>query len=199
MVGALHVTSNGEPLSLLKSSPIKFSMCGLTLQLATSLSQLITLMSGGSGGRTKRMWSFISSWAKTTLLSIQWSSLQLWLAQDNLGPSCTTSQLPSIWTTRGMSKECLLSFRRLATSVYLAMTPCALESLLKCGDTSSSVAVLKTKILFSCGKTSLPRTTTSCLLTLVTSQIEPLNSQQAPSKAVFLNILGPSLVLTLPS
>ena len=71
MGDALHVISSGELQSLLISSLTKFSMCGLTHQLATFQSLLITLMSGSSGGRIKKMWSSINSWAKTTLLSIQ--------------------------------------------------------------------------------------------------------------------------------
>ena len=71
MVAALHVISNGEPRSLLISSPKRFSMSGLTHQLATSQSQLITQMSGSTGGKMMKMWNSISSWAKTTSLSIQ--------------------------------------------------------------------------------------------------------------------------------
>ena len=71
MDAALHVISNGEHLSLSISSLTRFSMSGSMHRLGTSRSQLITLMSGDSGGRIKRMWSSTSSWAKTTSLSTQ--------------------------------------------------------------------------------------------------------------------------------
>jgi len=63
---ALLVILSGEPLCLLRNMLTRYSTFGLMLLLVTFPLLLTTVMSGNSGGRTKKTLSSTSSWEKIT-------------------------------------------------------------------------------------------------------------------------------------